>query len=139
MPNEKNSKDANVARLAKGDDLSLGAAERKSASAVLSTPALSKGIAPDSNLVLSTMRSGANANHVGKVRGGGSDPFSVLLPKLGDVSRLSSLKAKLAEHLSNAQSMASNLEGDARRAKLCEESMLNQVFQWLFISDKGGD
>lgn len=58
-------------------------------------------------------------------------PFSVLLPPLGELSSLQSLRGPLEKRLRELQSEISTSSGEVSKERLSEASMLNQVVQWL--------
>ena len=59
-------------------------------------------------------------------------PLAVLLPKLGELSNLSKLAPFLERKLADLQAEQKTDDNEAPRAG-SEESMLNQVLQWLSI------
>lgn len=61
-------------------------------------------------------------------------PLAVLLPKLGEISSLPRLAELLEKRLADLQAKKHQMlndEGEERVRRLNEESMLNQVMQWL--------
>ena len=64
-------------------------------------------------------------------------PLAVLLPRLGDLTRVHALRGRFLKHLEDLQLEASALageeDGEERRQRMAEESMLNQVLQWLSV------
>ena len=69
-------------------------------------------------------------------------PFAVLLPRAGDLTRLpgqlAALERRIAELQSDAGRYSGEEEAEQRRRRGAEESMLNQILQWLSMgSDEG--
>lgn len=61
-------------------------------------------------------------------------PLAVLLPELGEVNRLHSSRARLELRLEQLQNKTIGVEQS--KDELSEETMLNQVIQWLTLGEK---
>ena len=64
-------------------------------------------------------------------------PLAVLLPTLGDLKNVPLIRPQITRHLEELHAEASTLageeEGEERRKRQAEESMLNQVLLWLSV------
>ncbi len=64
-------------------------------------------------------------------------PLAVLLPPLGDLKNVQLIRPQITKHLEDlhaeAGTMSSEEDGEVRRRRQAEESMLNQVLQWLAV------
>ncbi len=68
-------------------------------------------------------------------------PFAILLPPLTDLSSLRDMREFLEDRLQAVQSERDGLRNEDLDGKelLSEESMINQVLQWLTVSENQGE
>ncbi len=68
-------------------------------------------------------------------------PFATLLPQLTELSALRDMRGFLEDRLEAVQAERDGLRNEDMDGKelLSEESMINQVLQWLTVSDNQSD
>lgn len=64
--------------------------------------------------------------------------FGVLLPQLGEASRILEYRDELQSHLKDVREARLNDQDETEIRKVSsEESMLNQVLQWISLDEEG--
>ena len=65
-------------------------------------------------------------------------PLAALLPSIGDLKNLPKMAEELAAQQVEVQEARGTATSENERALAVEESMLNQVLQWLSLGGGGG-